>query len=78
MMQAYPGVGLKFQTVPDDQQHMIDRILYIASLPIRVIQHLTEQSEQRRQYNQLARWQEFVPAPGKARQPVRIVDGGRR
>ncbi len=71
-------MGLKFQTGADDQQHMIDRILYIASLPFRVMQHLIEQSEQRRQCSRLARWQEFVPAPVKARQPVRIVDAGGR
>ncbi|MGA8599238.1 MAG: hypothetical protein WB676_31350 [Bryobacteraceae bacterium] len=56
---------------------MIDRILHIASLPFRAIQYLIEQQEQRRQYSRLARWQEFVPAPAKARQPVRTVDTGR-
>jgi hypothetical protein len=78
MMQVSSVTHLKFRTGFDDQQSMIDRILNIASLAFRAIQHLIEQPEQRRQYNRLARWQEFVPAPVKARQPVRIVDTGRR
>jgi hypothetical protein len=72
-----PERRLKVQAVSDDQHHMIDRILYIASLAFRAIQHLAEQPEQRRQYNRLARGQEFVPAPVRGRQSVRIVGSSR-
>jgi hypothetical protein len=72
------GSALKFQARVDDQQTMIDGILHIASLAFRAVHLLIERPEQRRQYSRLAQWQEFVPAPIKTRQPVRIVQTGHR
>jgi hypothetical protein len=62
----------------DDSDSMTDRILYIASLAFRAVQHLLDRSEARRRQCELKQWCECTPAPAKTRQPVRIAEIGRR
>jgi hypothetical protein len=58
----------------DDSRNMIDRILYAAALALRSVEHWMEKYEERQQWKQLEQWREFIPAPAKARMPVRVVE----
>jgi hypothetical protein len=52
---------------------MFDRILYTTAFALSAVQNWLEKMELGRQEKQLKQWNQFVPAPVNARQPVRVA-----